>query len=447
MDLLRKFKEFVKSKNMLRAGAPALLAVSGGVDSMVLAHLFKEADFTFGIAHCNFQLRGEESDLDELSVRQLAGKLAVPFFVKRFDTAAYAQSPGISIQIAARNLRYNWFRELCREHGFAAIATAHHLNDSVETALLNFVRGTGLPGLTGIAPVAEADERGAGLIRPLLFATRAEIEDFAKERNISWREDSSNASDEYARNYIRRRVVPLLEELNPNFAHTAERNLRRLSETEANYNFLIDHYLGEKLFQIDLHRLALLPAPRQALHHVLKSRGFTDEQTRQAADHIGHPGFELRAGSGWRLFVDREKIFLTLAEAAAETPEPLRINADDLMVTLPDGSRLMLMPAAPAPPFPDGRNAIAVDAGKLRFPLLLRPWLPGDAFQPFGMGGQHQKLQDFFTNLKISRLEKEEARVLENADGRIVWVLGYRPDERFKIDADTQKALKISYIK
>lgn len=447
MDLLQKFKEFVRVKKLLQSDTPVLIAVSGGLDSVVLAHLFKQAGFAFGIAHCNFQLRAEESGQDESFVRQLATELDARIFVKHFNTTDYAQAQSLSIQVAARNLRYEWFGELCREQGFAAIATAHHLNDSIETALFNFVRGTGLPGLSGIAAVTGPDQWDVALIRPLLFATRPEIEAYATGHHLSWREDSSNASDKYSRNYIRHHIMPLLETLNPNFLHTAERNLRRFSETEANINFLIDKYLGDNLSEINLGALKRLPAPQQALHQILNPKGFSYEQARQVADHLDQSGFELESDTGWRLLVDRVKLFLSPPGTTAGPAGVIRIEKDDLMVTLPNGARLVMVSAAPDAPFPDGHNSIVTDAGKLHFPLLLRPWLPGDTFQPFGMGGRHQKLQDFFTNLKLSRLDKEEIWVLENADGRIIWVIGYRPDERFRIEPGTQKAIKISLVK
>lgn len=446
MDLLEQFKSFIKANNLLPDGRSTLLAVSGGVDSVVMAHLFREAGYPFGIAHCNFQLRGAASDGDELFVQQLAAEYGVLFFAKHFETKTYAEQHGLSVQMAARALRYDWFHEIAAEHGFARIATAHNLNDSVETALLNFVRGTGLSGLGGIAVNA------AGRIRPILFAARPEIEHYARAHQLDWSEDSSNATDDYARNFIRHQVVPRLEELNPNFLHTAERNLHRLRETDENLRFLQGNYFGEKTtapseFIIDKQKLAQLPAPKQVLHEMLKPCGFTSEQARQLADSLDHVGLELYSNAGWRVLNDREKILIVPPQSSIPSPQsPIPIVENDLMVRLPDGSKLVLMPTDIAAPFPDGRDTILVGAEKLRFPLHLRPWLPGDAFQPFGMGGHSQKLQDFFTNLKLSRLEKEKVWVLENGDGTIIWVLGYRLDERYKVVSETGNFLKISIL-
>lgn len=448
MDFLEQFKNFVRENNLLPDHRPTLLAVSGGVDSVVMAQLFQTAGYPFGIAHCNFRLRGKASDGDEVFVQKLAGEYGVVFFAKHFGTTTYARQHGLSIQMAARELRYAWFREIAAKNGFARIATAHHLNDSVETALLNFVRGTGLSGLTGIAAISTSME----LTRPLLFATRAEIETYARAHNLAWRDDSSNDSDDYARNFIRRHVVPPMEELNPNFSRTAERNLHKLREADKNLHFLLRHYFGEKPssqneFSIDKQKLAQLPAPKQALHEMLKPCGFTSEQARQLADNLDRIGLQLRSDKGWLALNDREKIFVVAPNSPTSLPgaQPrIAVAEDDLMVSLPDGSKLLLLPTDRTAPFPGGRDAVLVDAEKLSFPLHLRLWQPGDAFQPFGMGGHTQKLQDFFTNQKISRLEKEKTWVLENSDGTIVWVLGHRLDERFKVSPQTAKLMKIS---
>jgi tRNA(Ile)-lysidine synthase len=450
MDLLEQFKAFVKGNALVPDVRPTLLAVSGGVDSVVMAQLFRAAEFPFGIAHCNFQLRGQDSDEDEVFVEKMAATWDVPFFAKRFETETYAEKNSLSIQMAARELRYAWFREIAVENDFARIATAHNLNDSVETALLNFVRGTGLTGLQGIKPLSFGQGSGLGLIRPLLFATRAEIESFAKTQKLAWREDSSNFSDDYARNFLRHRVIPLLEELNPNFLHTAARNLIRLRESGENLDFLLQNFLGEKTasdgtFFIEKQKLAQLPAPRRALREWLKKYDFIEEQARQVAENLDHVGLEIFSHSGWRLLVDRSKIFLE-NEIQSLNPELQTIEANDVMVTLPGGVRLFLTPADPELPFPNGHEAIVVDVEKLLFPLRLRLWKPGDSFQPFGMGGHSQKLQDFFTNAKLSRLEKEKIRVLENGDGAIIWVLGHRLDERFKVTSETKNFLKISCL-
>jgi tRNA(Ile)-lysidine synthase len=445
MDFLDRFKLFSHQHNMLTGSEPLLLAVSGGIDSMVMLHVVKAAALPFAVAHCNFQLRGEESDLDALLVEQTAHELGVPFFIKRFETNAYANINGVSVQMAARALRYAWFTELVAQERFSGVATAHNLNDSVETALLNFVRGTGLAGLTGIQSKGES-----GVIRPLLFATREEIAAYAKAQQIIWREDSSNASDDYGRNFLRHQIVPQMEALNPNFLRTGERNMQRVRESQENLGFLTRQWLWVETGKLDKLKLMQLPAPRRALRELLKPYGFTEEQSRQLAENLQQTGFELSSDAGWQVLCDRELLLVRNLHAekgnspALEQTPLLRIEQDDLMIRLPDGTLLLLMPTEIAAPFPDGTEAILIERGSLQYPLTVRRWVEGDVFQPFGMGGQHQKLQDFFTNQKLSRIEKEQVWLLFNGDGALIWVVGMRLDERFRVEG-AKEGLKIAW--
>ncbi|MBL7805800.1 MAG: tRNA lysidine(34) synthetase TilS [Saprospiraceae bacterium] len=419
---------------------PVLLAVSGGLDSVCLAHLWSALQWPAVIAHANFQLRGEESDGDEKFVCRLATQLDMPVRVNRFDTLSFAEQHGISIQMAARQLRYSWFESLVEKEQLGAIVTAHHRNDAVETLLMNLARGTGLKGLGGIRP------RQGNLLRPLLFAIRAELEEYAAEQGLEWREDSSNDKDDYVRNAVRQHLIPRFEQLNPQFLSTAVRNMERFQAAADNLEFLLHQWLGMRngdTLVVDKTRLTALPSPEEALRILLKPHGFTAEQARQIAELLSDTGQEWQGSSGLRLLNDREALLLTPNRAL---PQAIRIEADDLLRKLPDNSSIVLTPASPSPPYPDGRRTTLVDSDRLRFPLLLRPWQPGDSFQPIGMGGQHQKIQDYFTNQKASRLDKEKTWVLTDADGQIIWLLGWRPDERFKITPVTQNALKISWL-
>lgn len=445
MALLQQFKEFLRLHDLIPdVPTPTLLAVSGGLDSVVMAHLFRFAGLPFAIAHCNFQLRDTASDEDATFVSRLADASAAPFFVKRFDTKVYALANRLSTQVAARELRYAWFAELCAEHGFAQIATAHHLNDSAETLVLQLARGTGIKGLRGI-PL-----KNAQVIRPLLFATREAILAFARENRLEWREDSSNASDQYTRNYIRHQVIPLLQEINPDFLHSTQKTMRRMGELEQITGFLLEEWFkansrteSDGTLKLSLSILAEIPHAPHFLFLLLEKKGFTPEQCRQLSEGLEkQPGLEISAEE-YRALIDRNDLIVT--PLAAKNPE-IQIHADDLMVRLPGGKRLMSMPATPAPPYPDGRTEILVDAEKLVFPLTVRGWQPGDAFQPFGMGGKTQKLQDFLTNLKLSRIEKEQVLLLVNGNGAIICILGYRMDERFKIEKTTNNALKVSML-
>ncbi|MFN0014504.1 MAG: tRNA lysidine(34) synthetase TilS [Saprospiraceae bacterium] len=443
MDLLHRFNDFSEHRGLLGADERVLAAVSGGVDSVVLAHLLGQRKRPFGIAHCNFCLRGAESDGDESFVRELTEKLDVPFFVQRFDTKKYATENGLSIQMAARELRYQWFETVRAESQFDCIATGHNLNDSVETTLLHFARGTGLTGLGGMP------DRNGTVVRPLLFASRSEILAFAQEIGLIWREDSSNADTYYTRNAIRQRLLPEFENLNPAFLANAAETQRRTRAADANLQYLLQQLLektGEAgVFRLHKTALAALPSLPDALFDLLQPYGFTGDQARQVADGMHHTGSEWHAPSGYRIVVDRDVLLLTAQTALSES---VQILADDLLVRTPDGGRLVLMPsAAPIDSLPTDGMTVFVDAEILRFPLLLRRWKPGDVFQPLGMGGKSQKLQDFFTNNKLSRLEKEQVWVLEDLEKRIVWIVGMRLDERFKVNAESSKLLKLNWIK
>lgn len=442
MELLQSFQAFIQTNYLLRPDERVLLAVSGGVDSVVMAHLFRESRWPFAIVHCNFQLRGAESDADEAFVRDLAAAWEVAFFSRKFDTKKQAASAGQSTQMAARVLRYDWFEQLRRENNYDAVAIAHHRDDSVETALFHFIRGTGLSGLAGI-PV-----RNEYLIRPLLFAGREAIMAHAREKGILWREDSSNASDDYTRNVIRRRLIPRMQEINPAFLTAAAQTLKHVRAADENLRFLLGRLLGlpdtSGKYRMNKKELEALPAPADALFDLLQPFGFTPEQMRQLMENWRQTGTEWTSGSGFRLLNDRQELLLFQNTPAQPS---IRIDADDIMVGLPDASRLIFVPAEPIAPTENNYAAVVVDADKLRFPLLLRRWQPGDVFQPLGMGGHSRKLQDFFTDKKLSRLEKEQVWILENGDKNIIWIVGMRLDERFKMETETSNLLKISWVK
>jgi tRNA(Ile)-lysidine synthase len=428
MSLVARFQQNLERLVSGVGDQPLLLAVSGGLDSVVLLHLCLEVQWPLVLAHCNFQLRGAESDGDEAFVRQLAMAKKLSCHVKAYNTLEFSENNNVSIQMAARELRYAWFEELREATGCAFIATAHHLDDALETVLLNFVRGSDLNGLRGIPA------RQNQLIRPLLFATRAELEAYAAENQLQWREDSSNAEHDYARNLLRHQVLPVLKQLNPALLQTAARNMAQIGESTANYDFLLQQFLGQKddhLSPIDREKMQALPHPANALKRLIRPHGFTPEQARQAAEHHSAERLILENTAGERLVVDKK-----------QAPEPIRIEADDLMLRLPDGRQLFQMHVDAETAFPDGKSAILVDATNLQFPLSLRPLRPGDRFQPFGMGGQSQKLQDFCTNLKLGPAEREQALLLVDAQDTPVWLLGYRADERFRVHAHTQQRIK-----
>lgn len=414
-----------------------LLAVSGGVDSMVMLKLFVDAGFNVGVAHCNFQLRGDESVADEALVRETCDRLGVPVFVRAFDTGSHAAAHGISIQMAARDLRYEFFRETLEAHGYDLIATAHHFNDSIETALLNLVRGTGIEGLTGIA------ERAGKVIRPMLFATRGMIMQYAVAGKIAWREDASNTADDYNRNFLRNQVIPRLLEINPGFEQTFRDTHERLRGVAAITKVFVDDFrmagveTRDHMLMIDMAKLRQTPAPAVLLWELIKIHGFNFDQCRQVLnDH--QPGKQFFSASH-QLLVDRkhfivEKIqptvFQTLAlekgqRTAGEAPSVLsmqEVSADDFQLL-------------------KETSVAQVDADQLQFPLVWRRWRAGDYFMPLGMR-QEKKLSDFLIDLKIPFNAKADVTVIESA-GDIVWVVGYRISERYKVTSDTKRVLVI----
>lgn len=430
--------KYIASQNLVATGEKTLVATSGGVDSMVLCHLFHDSGLPFDIAHCNFQLRGEESDGDEFLVKKLAETLQVAFHTIRFDTKLFAEQNKISIQEAARQLRYTWLEKTRQLADCQLIATAHHLDDSIETLLYNFTKGCGIRGLHGIPPVNEK------VIRPLLFATKKEIIAFAELEKIKFREDASNLTDKYSRNLLRHHAIPVFEKINPAFQKTAGENIERLREAESLYDFALDRIIadvvekGASEWRIDLKKLRSYPAPATVLFEILKPFGFNNSQVRdilQSADNQSGSIFHATTS----LLVDRSFLILSLGENIGGVYFLHKIPSSP--VVLPDGLELGLYQARLPPSLDGGPNTAWLDADRLQFPLLFRHWQPGDKFCPLGMSGKQQKLQDFFSNHKLSRFEKERVWLLESG-GEIAWVLGMRLDDRFKVTDTTKTIVK-----
>lgn len=433
----KAFKDLVKSDFPYLGTSKILVAVSGGVDSVVLAHLCKTAKLDFSLAHCNFNLRYEESDADELFVEDLADALEVNIFTESFDTERYAEEAKISIQMAARDLRYNWFDQLSATLNFDYILTAHHANDNLETFLINLVRGTGLEGFTGIKSENEK------VIRPLINFSRSEIEDYAKKQNIQWREDSSNASSKYLRNQIRHQIVPVLEEMNPQFLKTFSQTQDHLKESFD----LIEDYIGllysrivsttSHGYQLKIEALEKIPHTKAVMYQLLKSFGFTqwDDVYNLLKSQPGKMVFS----ENYRLVRDREFLILTERPSVKE----------DLTYTIPQEEDIVMLPMGTfAMSDVDeiaetAHSCIYVDKDVLNFPLTLRKWREGDSFYPFGMKGK-KKLSDYFQDKKLTLPEKEETWLLCSGE-KIVWVVNHRPDARFAIKDLTQKILKITY--
>lgn len=414
-----------------------LLAVSGGLDSMVMFRLLREAGLSIAVVHCNFQLRGAESDGDEEFVRATCEQYHTPFFVRRFETTEYATQGGISIQMAARKLRYVYFNELLSIHGYDYVATAHHFNDIIETAFMNLVRGTGIEGFTGIAP------KNGKIIRPLLFATREMLLAYALANQVFWREDSSNDTDDYQRNFLRHQVMPRLRELNPNFEETfRDTHERLLGSRDLTMAFL-------KVFQasavqvsdnqttIDIRKLRQSESPAVILWELIKDFGFNFDQCRQVVrDH--QPG-KIFLSASHRLLVDRQQYIIGKKEDA-DLRSVFIANGEQTVINARFTLTLKEVPDADFQLIKD--PAIAqVDADQLQYPLIWRTWKAGDYFMPLGMR-QEKKLSDFLIDLKIPFNDKADITVLESG-GHIMWVVGFRISERFKVKAHTKRILII----
>lgn len=436
--MLQELKNYLENNLPFLKDSKLLLAVSGGIDSVVLVHLLQQLNYDITIAHCNFNLRGEESDGDEKFIRDYAENNNIKIFVTRFDTKAFASDNKLSIQVAARQLRYIWFDQLLEENNLDYLLTAHHLDDAMETFLINFTRGTGLEGLTGIP------QQNGNIIRPLLPFTRNEIEAYAAENNIAWREDSSNASDKYLRNKLRHDIVPQLKELNPSFADSFQQTLKNLQQSASlahdaailMYQQVVSEREGQK--HINIEQLKRLPNYKAYLYQWLSSFGFTSWEDIYALPDA-QSGKQVFS-SHYRLLKDREVLIL----------EPLK-PADKKVYEIQEGIIMVNEPLAIKLELTDiisldsTKNVIFVNNNLIKFPLFVRKWQEGDYFYPLGMKGQKKKVSKFFKDEKLSLSEKEETWLLCSGN-EIIWVIGRRADDRFKIRNTTDTILKIEVL-
>ena len=402
-----------------------LAAVSGGRDSVVLAELLHRQGFRFEIAHCNFHLRGDESDRDEAFVHSLAERLGVPCHVAQFDTERYAREHGLSVEMAARELRYSFFEQTRRERGLDLIAVAHHRDDSVETFFLNLLRGTGVAGLGGIKPL------NGHIVRPLLPFSREEIDRFVEEEKLQYVEDHTNATLLFQRNRIRHQLLPLLRELSPSFDHTMETNMSHLADASAIVDLYVDTLRQRAVTQrpdgIIAIALAEVGEPRETLlFELLRPYNFAPSTVHDLADGLG--------GESGRLFLSRTHKMVRDRETLQIVP----LDAPDT----PPSYTTTLLPRHELQSLRCDSNFILCDPAKLRQPLTLRHWREGDRFQPFGMRGS-RLLSDYWNDLKLSLLEKERAWLLCDRDGSIVWVIGMRADGRWAVDDTTTEVLRI----
>jgi tRNA(Ile)-lysidine synthase len=437
--MLDKFRTFCRKQQLFSADEKILLAVSGGVDSMVMLHLLNEAKFNIAVAHCNFQLRGKESDGDESLVHRTAVELGIQYYSERFNTKAYSEDNGINIQQSARNLRYSWFEKLLKSEGFDRIATAHHASDQTETILYNISKGCGISGLRGI-PVMNSN-----VVRPLLFASRTEILEYAMQNKVTWREDKSNSDNKYSRNLIRNSIIPELKLINPGIDRTMLRNSERYRSIEALLGEkkaeIVSKYLSTEEFGevLSLDWLEETKGSFVLLEEILKDYGFNNDQVTSIYEPPNWQTGKTYTSQKFKLVVNRGKIhiypnvkesFLDLEIKNFENKIELIGTELSFKKMLRDEFQII-----------NDSHVACLDFDSLKRPLKIRSWKSGDNFIPLGMTHK-KKLSDFMIDQKIPLNLKKRVHLLESA-GQIAWVIGHRIDDRFKVTSKTQNVLVV----
>jgi len=442
LDIL--FKEFVEQHQLFTSSDKLLLAFSGGIDSVVLAHLLLKNNFRFELAHCNFQLRGDESNHDEQFAYTFAGQNKLIIHCQKFDTQLYAQENNLTIQEAARILRYRYFDEVATQQKCSFVLTAHHLDDNIETVFLNLIRGTGIKGLCGI-PM-----QNNRIVRPLLFATRKQIEQYAHENALNWREDSSNQSDKYTRNQIRHHLLPVLHEIQPDMYNVFYQNIQHISSSYRLLEELVKEKMlplireNENSLSISLDELKKMPQATLLLYHYIQAFGFNLSQTQQILEQ-NHQNGKTFTTNNYKAFIyqpyltilkkdtsNNFKPYYVIEENTLELLEPIHLVFNTL--TFNESIKI-----------PNQSHVAFIDFTRLSFPLSIRKWKKGDVFYPLGMN-KRKKISDFLIDQKIPLYEKENIWVLENK-GDIVWIIGYRLDNRYKITSDTKQIWCIEWKK
>lgn len=438
--LSSQFVDFVKSEKIFRKNDSLLIAVSGGVDSVVLCNLLRENNFKFCLAHCNFKLRGTESDNDAIFVKALSEKFKVPFYYIEFDTEEYALNNKISIQVAARQLRYKWFDEILENpvNGINKIVTAHHADDNIETILMNLAKGTGIAGLRGMLPAGK-------ISRPLLFATKSDLLDYANSNNLSWREDSSNSSDKYSRNFFRHNITPLFEKVYPSFTKNMIANAKRMKDTEVIFNKSIERIKRRLLvyknseIHIPVEGIRKIEGYETVLFEIIKNFGFTALSLPAAVKLLDSESGKYILSASHRILKNRN--WLIINELFQNTDNIILLETVPCAVQF-SGKNLNISSIDRPANFGFSSDTEFINSDNLVFPLILRKWKHGDYFYPLGMP-KKKKVGKFLSDLKLSLFEKENIWVLESGK-KIIWVVGIRIDDRFKINSTNKNILKLS---
>lgn len=427
--MIKEFQKYIEDNNLFTKQDKILLAVSGGIDSMVMTDLFLRSGYDFAIAHCNFKLRGQESLRDEEFVTSFCETHNIQLFKKSFDTFTYMKDKGKSLEMSARDLRYEYFFELLKTEGFTYLATAHHADDSIETFFINLLRGTGISGLHGIL------QKVNNVIHPMIFTNRSEIIDYQQRHSIAYVEDSTNASVKFTRNKIRHELLPLIKEISPNFEKTIVKEIERFRETEQVFRTLINkakalivHTEGDTT-RIPIAQIKQLRPQRIYLYEFLSDYGFNEatiNAIEEALDDISGKQF---FSETHRLIKDRE--YLIIVPNKQQQDGEYSLHEEQTSVSHPIKLHMEMLKDLSFVRIPKTKFIAMLDYDKLTFPLVLRKWRKGDAFFPYGMRGE-KKISDFYQNLKYSILDKENQWLLCSND-KIVWVVGQRIDDRFKI--------------
>ena len=452
MTLLQKFAFFIKKENLFQQKDKLLIAVSGGADSSVLCALCDEAGFDFAIAHCNFKLRGEESERDELFVKKMSEQYKVKLFSTSFNTSVIAKAHRKSIEETARNLRYDWFNQIIEtgkqeQIPFKYLLTAHHADDNIETVVMNFFRGTGIKGLRGILPKQNK------IVRPLLFANRKDILEYAAANKIDFVTDSTNAANDYTRNLFRNEILPAIEKAYPQAANNVLRNIDRFIDVDYLYEQSIE-VLKKQLIEkrgneihIPVLKLAKSKPVNTVIYEIIKEYNFTAAQVGEVEKLLQSESGKYIKSASHRILRNRNWLIISPIIATAETVN-IVIEKNESNILFENGTLKIEQVELPEI-LSASAVTIFINSDEIKFPLLLRKWKTGDYFYPFGMKNPSsgkvgkKKLSRFFTDLKLSLLQKENCWVLES-DKKIVWVVGHRIDERFKITSNSKYILKLS---
>jgi tRNA(Ile)-lysidine synthase len=424
--IIRKVRQYIEKKHLLNADTKVIVGLSGGADSVVLLFILQRLGYECMAAHCNFHLRGEESLRDEKQAIDFAHSLNIPCFKQDFDVLSVARRRGISVEMAARDLRYEWFEQLRQTQGAGAIAVAHHRDDSIETLFLNLMRGTGIKGLAGIKP------KNGYIVRPLLALSKENILQYAAEKQLPFVTDSSNLQSEYLRNKIRLLALPLLRSIQPAIELSLIQTMENVNEAVKIYEFHIREAI-EKVFnrengKISIPRLKNLPSPESVLFELLKSYGFGRDSIRDVVLAMDKQSGKEFYSPEYALIKDRD-CFILLPRNLIREAQITKIEESEVTFVEVDENFILKK----------DKNIAYFDAEKLQFPLLIRSWKQGDTFMPFGMN-HFQKLSDYFSTHKFSKPEKDKVRLLCSGND-IIWIIGHRTDNRFCITPHTQKAV------